>query len=93
MSDDIIRDGEPTTRADDMGRRKPRPTARHITGLVLIGVLILVAVLNRRQVPIDLVVGTVHISLVVVIALSGVCGFAAGWLFFRRREKRRRGKD
>jgi len=25
--------------------------------------------------------------------LSGLFGFAAGWLFFRRREKRRRAKD
>ena len=92
MSDDIIRDGEPVVRADDIGRRTPRPTARHIVGLVLIGVIVLVAILNRRQVPIDLVLGTVHVSLVVVIVLSGLCGFAAGWLFFRRREKRRRAK-
>lgn len=91
MSDDIIRDGEPTVRADDVGRRKPRPTRRHIIGLVLIGVLVLVAILNRKQVPIDLVFGTVHVSLVVVIALSGLVGFATGWLFLRRREKRRRG--
>ncbi|MCJ7436901.1 MAG: LapA family protein [Acidimicrobiia bacterium] len=89
MSDDIIRDGESTVRADDVGRRKARPTARHIVGLVLIGVLVLVAILNRRQVPIDLVFTTVHVSLVVVIALSGLVGFAAGWFFFRRREKRR----
>lgn len=93
MSDEIIRDGESVTRADDMGRRKPRPTARHIVALVLVGVVVLVAILNRRQVPIDLVFSTVHVSLVVVIVLSGLFGFAAGWLFFRRREKRRRAKD
>ena len=93
MSDDIIGDGEPVTRADDMGRRKPRPTPRHIVALVLVGVVVLVAILNRKRVPIDLVFSTVHVSLVVVIVLSGLFGFAAGWLFFRRREKRRRAKD
>ena len=93
MSDDIIRDGESMTRADDMGRRKPRPTPRHIAGLILIGVVVLVAILNRSDVRIRLLFGTVHVSLVVVIVLSGLFGFAAGWLFFRRREKRRRAKD
>jgi uncharacterized integral membrane protein len=91
VSDDIIRDGDSVVRADDVGRRKPRPSARHIIGLVLIGVLVLVAILNRDRVGIDLILTTVHISLVVVIALSALGGFAAGWLFFRRREKRRRG--
>ena len=92
MSDDIIRDGEAVTRADDMGRRKPRPTPRHIAGLILIGVVVLVAILNRSDVRIRLLFGTVHVSLVVVIVLSGLFGFAAGWLFFRQREKRRRAK-
>jgi len=91
VSDDITRDGESIIRADDVGRAKPRPSSRHVIGLVLIGVLVLVAILNRDRVGIDLVFTTVHISLVVVIALSGLGGFAAGWLFFRRREKRRRG--
>jgi hypothetical protein len=91
VSDDIIRDGESIVRADDVGRRKPRPGPRHIVGLVLIGVLVLVAILNRKRVPIDLVFTEVHVSLIVVIALCGLIGFAAGWLFFRRREKRRRG--
>ena len=91
MSDDIIGDGEAVVRADDVGRRKPRPSSRHIIGLVLIGLLVLIAILNRDQVGIDLVLTTVHVSLVVVIVLSGLSGFAAGWLFFRRREKRRRG--
>jgi len=92
VSDDIIRDGESMTRADDMGRRKPRPTARHIVGLVLIGVLILVAVLNLDETKVDLLFRTVKLPLIVVIAVSGAVGFGAGWLFFRRLEKRRRAK-
>jgi uncharacterized integral membrane protein len=79
-------------RADDVGRRKARPTARHIVGIVLIALLVLIAILNRERVPIDLVLGTAHVSLIVVIALSGLVGFASGWLFFRRRDKRRRGE-
>jgi LPXTG-motif cell wall-anchored protein len=90
VSDDVLGDGEEIRRADDVGRSKPRPTGRHIAGMVLVGALVLVAILNRQKVGIDLVFGTIHMSLIVVIALSGLIGFGAGWLFFRRREKRRK---
>jgi len=84
-----FRDGEEIHRADDVGRTKPRPTARHIVALVLIGLLVLVSVLNLDKVSIDLVVGSIELPLVVVIVVSGFVGFLIGWPLFRRREKRR----
>ena len=91
MGDDIIGDGESVVRADDVGRRKPRPRARHIIGFVLIGLLVLVAVLNFDLTSVDLLFRKIKLPLIVVIGASGAVGFAIGWLLSRRRERRRRG--
>jgi uncharacterized integral membrane protein len=75
-------------RADDVGRTRPRMTARHVVGLILVAVVVVIAVLNFDTVSVDLVVGSIDMPLIVLIAVSGGIGFLAGWLFFRRRERR-----
>jgi uncharacterized integral membrane protein len=75
--------------ADEVGRG-PKMTPRQIIGLVLLGLLVIVAILNLEKVSIDLIVGSVELPLIVVIAVSGGVGFLVGWLFFRRRERRER---
>jgi uncharacterized integral membrane protein len=76
-------------RADDIGRTRPRMSGRHVVALILIGLLVVVAVLNLDDVSVDLIAGSVEMPLIVLIAISGGIGFLAGWLFFRRRERRR----
>lgn len=89
MGDDV-QDSEEVVRADDVGRRKARHGLRHILALGLVGLLVLVAVLNFDQVKVDLLFGSEQLPLIVVIAVSVAAGFALGWIFSRRREKRRR---
>jgi uncharacterized integral membrane protein len=80
-------------RADDIGRTGPRLTGRHVVALVLIGLLVVLAVLNLDDVSVDLIAGSVELPLVVLIAIAGGLGFLAGWLVFRRRERRRERRD
>jgi uncharacterized integral membrane protein len=80
-------------RADDIGRTGPRLTGRHVVALVLIGLLVVLAVLNLDDASVDLIVGSVELPLVVLIALAGGIGFLAGWLVFRRRERRRERRE
>ncbi|HEY8215934.1 MAG TPA: LapA family protein [Acidimicrobiia bacterium] len=80
-------------RADDVGRTRPRMSGRHIAALILIGLLVVVAVLNLDDVSVDLIVDSVQVPLIVLIAVSAGVGFLAGWLFFRRRERRRDRRD
>ena len=84
-----MRGGDEVHRADDVGREGSRLSGRQIAALILVGVLVVVSVLNLDQVSIDLIVGSIELPLVVVIVVSGFVGFLIGWLFFRRREKRR----
>jgi uncharacterized integral membrane protein len=82
-------------RADDIGRTRPRMSGRHVAALILIGLLVVVAVLNLDDVSVDLIAGSVEMPLIVLIVIAAGIGFLAGWLFFRRRERRRerRGDD
>jgi uncharacterized integral membrane protein len=75
-------------RADDVGRK--RLSTRSIVVLVLIGLLVILAVLNFEEVSVDLAVRSVQMPLILLIAISAGIGFLAGWLFFRRRERRER---
>jgi uncharacterized integral membrane protein len=80
-------------RADDIGRSGPKLSGRHVVALVLVGILVVIAVLNLDDVSVDLIGGSVQMPLIVMIAISGGIGFLAGWLFFRRRERRRERRD
>jgi uncharacterized integral membrane protein len=91
VADDQMSNSDEVHRADDIGRTRPRMTGRHIAALILIGLLVVVAVLNLDDVSVDLIVGSVDLPLIAIIALSAIIGFLAGWLFFRRRERRQRG--
>ena len=75
-------------RADDIGRKRLSP--RSIVAIVLAALLVLLAVLNLEKVSVDLAVRSVHMPLILLIALSGGIGFLVGWHFFRRRERRQR---
>jgi uncharacterized integral membrane protein len=77
-------------RADDIGRKKL--STRSIVAIVLVGLLVILAVLNFEKVSVDLAVRSVQMPLIVLIAISAGIGFLAGWLFFRRRERRQRGE-
>ena len=91
MADDQMSNSDEVHRADDIGRTRPRMSGRHIAGLILVGVLVVVALLNLDDVSVDLIVGSVELPLIAIIALSAIIGFLAGWLFFKRRERRQRG--
>jgi uncharacterized integral membrane protein len=88
MADDVKEPGK-ITRADDVGRSRPRPTARHIVAIALIALLVLVSLLNLDDTSVDLIVRSVQLPLIVVIVVSGLVGFLIGWLVSQRREKRR----
>jgi len=90
VADDEVSSSDEIHRADDIGRARPRMTARHIIALILVGLLIVIAVLNLDEVSVDLIVDSVDVSLTAIIAISGAIGFVVGWLFFRRRERRQR---
>ena len=86
MADDDISGEIP--RADDAGPKRLSPRA--IVAIVLAGLLVVLAVLNFEKVSVDLAVRSVEMPLIVLIAISAGIGFFAGWLFFRRRERRQR---
>ena len=86
MSDDVQGSGE-VRRADKMGGDEG-VNVRVVVGLVIVAALVLFALLNFQEIKIDLLVGSIRARLIVVIALSALAGFIAGFLFFRRREKR-----
>lgn len=88
MSDDLSdRGSDEVRRADEIGG--DGPNVRVIIGIGIVAALVLFALLNFQEVKIDLLVGSIRARLIVVIAVSAVAGFVAGFLFFRRREKRR----
>ena len=65
------------------------PSVRVIVGIGIVAALVLFALLNFQEIKIDLLVGSIRARLIVVIAISALAGFIAGFLFFRRREKHR----
>ncbi|MFO7589843.1 MAG: LapA family protein [Acidimicrobiia bacterium] len=81
------RGSDEVRRADEIGG--DGPNVRVIVGIAIVAALLLFALLNFQDVEIDLLVGSIRARLIVVIAVSAVAGFVAGFLFFRRREKHR----
>jgi uncharacterized integral membrane protein len=75
----------------------PQPAAKNGTPwrLVVFGVLavyaILIILFNRKQVEVSFVFFSAEISLLVLILLCVVIGFAAGYLFDQLRDRRRAG--
>jgi uncharacterized integral membrane protein len=64
-------------------RNKPSP--KMITAAVLVVLIVLFAVANGQTVTIHWIVTTTQTPMIVVIAGCGLVGFAAGWMFARRR--------
>jgi uncharacterized integral membrane protein len=65
-----------------------KPSQRTITAVVLGALIVLFAAVNSQTVTIHWIVTTSQTSLIVVIVGCGLIGFAAGWLFARRRASR-----
>jgi uncharacterized integral membrane protein len=63
-----------------------RISAKTIALGVLAAVLVLFALLNTDEVSVDWILGSWQTPLIVVILLSGVIGFAMGWLVRGRRD-------
>ena len=62
-----------------------KPTPKMITAVVLVVLIALFAAVNSQDVTIHWIVATSQTPLIVVIAGCGLVGFAAGWMFARRR--------
>ncbi len=62
-----------------------KPTPKTITAVVLVVLIAVFALVNSQDVTIHWIVTTSQTPLIVVIAGCGVVGFAAGWMFARRR--------
>jgi len=67
---------------------KGKPSPRMITVVALGVLIILFAAVNSQLVTIHWIVTTSQTPLIVVIVGCGLIGFAAGWLFARRRAPR-----
>jgi len=88
MSDDgSDRGSDEVRRADEYGG--DGPNVRVIVGVGIVAAVVLFALLNFQEIKIDLLVGSIRARLIVVITVSALAGFVAGFLFFRRREKHR----
>jgi uncharacterized integral membrane protein len=79
-------------KADDIGRGEGL-SPRHVVALVLVGLLVLLAILNFDDVSVDLLFGSVTMPLFVLIVVTAVIAFFAGWLVRGRREKRERDRN
>ncbi len=87
MSDGEIR------KADEVGRSHrwrdgDGLSARELLAMVLVALVVVFAVLNLEDVRVDLVAGSVTVSLIVVIVVCALVGFVAGFLVARRRARR-----
>ncbi len=77
------------------GETAPAPTSQHklvsrtIIAAVIGGLIVLFALVNSQTVTIHWVVTTTQTPLIVVIAVCGLLGFAAGWLIARRAAQRK----
>ena len=77
-------------RADEIGRRNrwrdgDGLSVRELFALVLVVLVALFAVLNLEDVNVDLLAGSVTVSLIVVIVVCTLVGFVAGFVVARRR--------
>jgi uncharacterized integral membrane protein len=77
--------------SNGVATRRRRPAARTIVALAIGGLLVLFAALNSQSVTIHWLVTTTETPLIIVIAGTGLLGFAIGWLAARRSARNRRG--
>lgn len=68
-----------------------RPSARETLGLVIVVLILVFALVNLEDAPIDFVFGQVTTPIFFVIAVPSLVGFLAGVLVQHRRDRRRRG--
>ena len=78
-----------------MEEQRPTPQRRDVPWMLIVfGLLavyaVLLVILNAEQVEVSFVFFTAEISLLVLILLCLVIGFAAGYLAERLRDRRRR---
>jgi uncharacterized integral membrane protein len=66
-----------------------RPSAREVVGVLVLVVILVFALVNLEDAPIDLVFGQVTLPIFFVIAVPALVGFIAGLLFQHHRERRR----
>jgi uncharacterized integral membrane protein len=88
MSDDLDpRPGDPVLRdsAKVQRGRGARERGRVILAAAITAVLAVFAVLNLDQIPVDLVVSTERVPLIIIIAASALLGLAIGYIAGRRR--------
>jgi uncharacterized integral membrane protein len=62
--------------------------AAQITVAVVAVILLVFALVNLDDVPIDFVVDTVNAPLILVIVICAALGFVLGWFVGRRRDNR-----
>jgi uncharacterized integral membrane protein len=82
----------PTERPPATGpkrERSPRATARSGAMIAIAVVATLFAVLNVNEVQVDWIIGSGHVPLIVVIAVSALAGIVLTYLAERRNRKRR----
>ena len=65
-----------------------KPSSKVIAAAVLVVLIVLFAVANSQTATIHWIVTTTQTPMIVVIAGCGLVGFAAGWMFARRRASR-----
>jgi uncharacterized integral membrane protein len=68
-------------------RRDRRELSRQIGAVVVAGLIVAFALLNRNQVRVNWIVGTFSTALIIVIAVSFALGLAGGLLVGRRRRR------
>jgi uncharacterized integral membrane protein len=79
---------EEIRRAENVGKKEGRRLeTRHWVAITLAVLILIFALLNLDEVPIDFAVKTVRIPLIFVIAIVGAIGVGVGWLL------RSRGRD
>jgi uncharacterized integral membrane protein len=67
-----------------------RPTAREILAVLVVVVILVFALVNLEDAPIDFVFGQVTIPIFFVIAVPALIGFVSGLIFQHYRERRHR---
>jgi uncharacterized integral membrane protein len=87
MSDDLERSSGPPVARDSarVRRRGTRERGRTLLAAALAAVIAVFAVLNLDQIPVDLVVSTERVPLIIIIAGSALLGLAIGYIAGRRR--------
>jgi uncharacterized integral membrane protein len=72
--------------------RSTKDTARMVAAIVVGGLVVAFAVLNRKKVSVNWILGTWSTPLIIVIAITFLLGLAAGFLIRGRHAKARQRK-